>query len=137
MIKGSFGKIKGFWITYLILFFLCSICILIPDDNDIIWLWLWTFYIPFSLILVYPYGFFTGIWVQYKLRGKTKEILFISIIYFILIFFLLRIYLFEGMLKNGILYYVDMSFYPALGSTLLFILGAFITKFIQGKKINS
>lgn len=138
MIKDSFGKIKGFWITYCILLFLSALGgIFISKDNDIIWIWFYLFYGPFIFFFVYLYGFFMGIWIQYKLRGETKEILFMSVIYFITTFFLLIICAIDGILINGILYDIDIKFYPTLGSTLLFILGAFITKFIQGKKISS
>ncbi len=102
-------------------------------DNDIIWIWGWIFYIPFSFCLVYPYGFLMGIWAQSKLTGTTKEILLLSIIYFILVFLLLMVSGLEGILKIGILYNIDIKFYPALGSTLLFVAGAFIAKFKQRK----
>jgi len=100
---------------------------------DIIWIWIWLFYAPFSLFLVYPYGFIMGIWVQSKLTGTRKEILLLSIIYFILVLLLFMVSGLNGIFKNGILYNIDIYFYIALGSTLLFVAGAFIVKFKQRK----
>lgn len=132
MIKNFFKKFKPFWIIYLSLFLLSTIGgIFISKDNDIIWIWISLFYMPFSLYLVYPYSFFMGIWIQNKLIGTIKEILLMSIIYFILILLLLMSSGLIGMIKNGILYNIDIKFYPALGSTLLFILGVFIVTFKQ------
>jgi len=134
MIKKFFSKFSLFWEIYFFLFFLCSLGgIFIPWDNDIIWIWIWLFYVPFSFCLVYPYGFIMGIYVQSKLTGTRKEILLLSIIYFILVLILLMLSLLDVILTNGILYIIRLTVYPALGSTLLFVLGAFIVKFKQQK----
>lgn len=132
MIKKFFSKFNLFWIIYFFLFFLCSLGgIFIPTDNDIIWIWVWLFYLPFLLCLVYPYGFIMGIWAQSKLTGTAKEIFLLSIIYFILVLLLLMIGTLRGILKNGILYDINSRFYIALGSALLFAVGTFIVKFKQ------
>lgn len=132
MVKKFFSKLNLFWIIYFILLFLSTLGgIFIPKDNDIIWIWFALFYMPFLLYLVYPYGFFMGIWIQCKFTSKTKEILLLSIIYFILVLILLMVCGLGGILKNGILYHINFKFYPALGSALLFIVGAFIVKFIR------
>lgn len=132
MIRDFYINLKPFWIIYLILFLLSTIGgFFLSKDFDIIWTWIVLFYMPFSLYLVYPYGFIMGIWTQGKLRGRTKEILLVSIIYFILILLLLMSSGIDGMIKNGILYHIEIKLYPALGSTLLFALGAFIVKFKQ------
>lgn len=135
MIKRFFNKFNLFWKIYFFLFFLCSIGgIFIPWDNDIIWVWIWLFYIPFSFYLVYPYGFIMGIIVQSKLTGTAKEILLLSIIYFILVLILTLVSGgLNGILINNILYNIDFKLYSTLGSTLLFVVGAFIVKFMQRK----
>lgn len=132
MIKKFFGKFNLFWKVYFILLFLCSLGgIFIPRDNDIIWIWVFLFCMPFLFCLVYPYGFIMGIWAQSKLIGTTKEILILSIIYYVLVFILLTVSILDTILINGFLYEIKFKFYTALGSTLLFIAGAFIVKLIQ------
>ena len=132
MIKNFFSKFSLFWKIYFLLFFLSAIGgIFMSKDNDIIWIWGWIFYIPFSFCLVYPYGFLMGIWAQSKLIGTTKEILILSIIYYVLVFILLTVSILDTILINGFLYEIKFKFYTALGSTLLFIAGAFIVKLIQ------
>lgn len=138
MIKKLFYKVRLFWIIYFVLLFLSALGgIFIPTDNDIIWVWFWLFSAPFTFFLVYVYGFFIGIWMQNKLRGTTKEILLMSIIYFILMLLLFMVCGIKGILKNGILYNMDLNLYPSVGSALLFALGAFIAKFRQRKKTIS
>lgn len=130
IIKNIFIKFSLFWKIYFFLLFLCSLGgIFIPWDNDHIWIWI--FYVPFSFFLVYLYSFIMGIYIQRKLSGTIEEILLLSIIYFILVLILLTISLSDKILINGIIYIIKLKFYPALGSTLLFIVGAFIAKFKQ------
>lgn len=134
MIKKVFIKLSLFWKIYFILFFLCSIGgIIIPWDKDIIWIWVMFFYFPFSFCLVYPYGFIMGIYVQSKLSDTEYEILSLSIIFFVLIFILLTISYLDVIFTNGILYVIEFRIQPALGSTVLFIVGAFIVKSKQRK----
>ncbi len=135
MIKKLFCRVRLFWTIYFSLLFLSALGgIFIPRDNDIIWVWVWLFYMPFSLYLVYPYGFIMGILLQSKLVSTAKEILLLSIIYFILVFILILVSGgLDGILINSILYNIDFKLYSALGSTLLFVAGAFIVKFKQRK----
>lgn len=128
------NEIKVFWIIYVVLLFLFTLGFLLPNDSDIIWIWVWFFFMPFSMFIIYLYGFFMGVWIQHKLNCTTKELLFLTIIYFILHFFLFIIWCLDGILR-GVLYYIEAYFYPALGSTLLFLLGAFLAKWIQKRKI--
>lgn|GEM_PF-1250324 len=134
MIKNIFIKFSLFWKIYFFLLFLCSLGgIFIPWDSDIIWIWIWLFYVPFSFFLVYLYSFIMGIYIQRKLTGTTEEILLLSVIYFILVLILLTISLSNKILINGIIYIIKLKFFPALGSTVLFIAGALIVKFKQLK----
>lgn len=135
-----FSQIKAFWMIYFVLLFLFALGSFIPKDSDIIWVWIWLFFMPFTFVVIYAYGFFMGIWVQHKLKNTIKEVFFLSTVYFILHFFLYILWGLEGILVNGILYNMDLNFYPAFGSTLLFMLGAFLTKWIQKRirtRINS
>lgn len=130
MIKKFFTQLSMFWIIYLSLFLLSAIGgIFTTKDIDIIYIWFFLFYMPFTLFLVYPYGFLMGFWIQKKLKGMAIEILLLSIIYFILALLLLMASGISGILTNGILYNIDIKLYPSLGSTLLFALGAIIAKF--------
>ena len=130
MIKNFFIQLKMFWIIYLTLFFLSIIGgIFITSGIDIIYIWAFLFYMPFTLFLVYPYGFLMGFCIQRKLKGMVIKILLLSTIYFILVLLLLMASGISGMLTNGILYNFDIKLYPALGSTLLFALGSIIAKF--------
>lgn len=132
MVNKFFIKLKLFWIIYFFLLLLSALGgLFISKDNDIIWIWIALFYMPFSLYLVYPYGFFMGIWIQCKFKGTAKEISLLTIIYFILVLVLLIATGISGIPINGVLYYIDIRFLPALGSTLLFFSGAFIAKLIQ------
>ena len=123
-------QIKAFWIIYVILLSLFVLGSLIPKDSDIIWIWIWLFFMPFTFFVIYAYGFFLGIWIQNKLKNNIKEISFLAIVYFILHFLLYLLWGLKGFLLNGITHNIDRYFYPAFGSTLLFILGAFIAKWI-------
>ena len=130
MIKKFFRKFSLFWIIYFSLFFLSAIGgIFATKDINIIYIWIFLFYMPFTIFLVYPYGFLMGFWIQKKSNDMALEILPLSIIYFILVLLLLMASGISGMLTNGILYNFDIKLYPALGSTLLFALGSIIAKF--------
>lgn len=134
MIKNIFIKLSLFWKIYFFLLFLSVICgIFISKDNDISWILFSLFYMPFSLYIVYPYGFLMGFWIQKRLACMTVEIPFLSIIYFILALLLLMSSGLSGILKNGFLYNIDIKLFQALGSTLLFAFGAIIAKFKQQK----
>ncbi|HBN28883.1 MAG TPA: hypothetical protein DEF85_07640 [Clostridiaceae bacterium] len=130
MIKNFFTQLKMFWIIYLTLFFLSIIGgIFITSGIDIISIWVVLFYMPFMFFLVYPYGFLMGFLIQKKLKSTAIGILLLSIIYFVLVLLLLMACGISGILTNGVLYHFDIKLYPALGSTLLFTLGAIIAKF--------
>lgn len=129
-------QIRAFWIIYLILLSLFVLGSLIPKDSDIIWIWIWLFCMPFTFFVIYAYGFFVGIWIQNKLKNSIRDIFFLAIVYFLLHFFLYILWGLEGILLNGFLYNMDFNFYPTFGSTLLFMLGAFLTKWMQKRMIK-
>lgn len=131
--KKTFLGIRFFQVSYSILLLLSVTCTFISKQNDIIWVWIWLFYMPFVFFGIHLYGFIMGILTQYRLKNTMKQLLLQTGIYFLLSLCLLVSSYFAFAKSFDLLENPFYNVYPALGSTLLFLVGSLITKWIQKK----
>lgn len=130
--KGILG-IRFFQLSYGVLLLLSIASVFISKQSDVFWIWIWLFYMPFLFFGVYLYGFVMGIVAQHRLKTTMKQLFCQAGLSFLLLLFLLLLsYLCLGGSFSSWqdLYY---TFYPTLGSSLLFVLGSLLTKWMQKK----
>lgn len=134
--KKSILGIRFFQVSYAILFFLSITSALIPKQSDAIWIWIWLFYMPFVFFGVYLYGFIIGILTQYRLTNNVKQLFSQTGIYFLLSLFLILFSYLCFAKSFDFMRAPFYTFYPSIGSTLLYVLGSLLTKWVQTKSEN-
>lgn len=134
--KKTFLGIRFFQISYAVLIFLSMTSVFISKQSDVIWLWIWLFYMPFVFFGIYLYGFIMGVLTQYQLKNTVKQLFSQTGIYFLLSLLLTLLSYLCFVKSFDFLRDPYYTFYPAIGSTLLYVLGSFLTKWVQKKTEN-
>lgn len=134
--KKTFLGIRFFQVSYSLLLFLSITSLFISKQSDVIWIWIWLFYMPFIFFGAYLYGFVMGILTQFRIRSTIKQLFCQAGIYFVLSLFLTLLSYLSFAESFDFLRDPYYTFYPAIGSSLLFIVGSLLTKWIQKKTAN-
>ncbi len=131
--KKTFLGIRFFQVSYSLFLFLSITSIFISKQSDVIWIWIWLFYMPFVFFGFYFYGFAMGILTQFRLKSTVKQLFSQAGIYFLLSLLLTLLSYLCFAESFDFLRDPFYTFYPANGSSLLFIVGSLLTKWIQKK----
>lgn len=135
--KFCFYMLPSF-IYNILVFLLMLSSLFIPVSADVNWLWTWGFYIPYLFWANYFISFVLGFYVQERSNTrKFKTQLLLSLIsFFITLFNLLipDIRDWGALMSSPLRQTFIFTLYPALGSSILFLLAQIIKMHRQKKQ---
>lgn len=132
MVKKLWFFMSPFFIYSIVVFLLRLPSIFIPNTADIMWLWIFGFYFPYLFGGIYVISFVLGLSVQKRSNTqKFRKQLLLSFIFLFVTLFNLLIPTWRYLSNYTFLENISYTVYPALGTTLLFLLAQIVKMYIQ------